>query len=138
MLKEFSLDPRLQADCFTVAELELSKLLLLDNSQVPWLILVPKVADVAEITDLNPNQQTQLLAEINLVSSVVQDAFSPDKLNVAAIGNVVNQLHVHIIGRYHTDPVWPSPVWGNLQDEPYHEDELAIRLNTIRSALVAS
>lgn len=137
-MTEFTLDERLQADCFEVADLTLSRLLLLDNETVPWLILVPKIADVTELIDLTAEQQSQLLDEINQVSQIVKRLFSPDKLNVAAIGNVVKQLHVHVIGRYKNDPVWPSPVWGNLQDQPYHEEQLQTRLALIRNALKAN
>ncbi|NTS76560.1 HIT family protein [Catenovulum sp. SM1970] len=133
-MTEFELDTRLQADCFEICELKLSKLLLLDNGKLPWLILVPKVAGATELIDLSAEQQTELLAEVNQASNILNDLYQPDKLNVAAIGNVVSQLHVHVIGRYKNDPVWPSPVWGNLADEPYHEEALQKRLTELKQA----
>ena len=131
----FRLDERLQADCFEIADLELSTLLLLDNRSLPWLILVPRKHKARELTDLDYEEQHELLSEINLITRVQQKLFTPDKINTAAIGNVVDQLHIHIIGRYKTDPVWPSPVWGNLQDEPYREGELQQRIQLLKHAL---
>ncbi|MCU4677223.1 HIT family protein [Catenovulum sp. 2E275] len=131
----FMLDARLQADCVEVANLELSKLLLMDNRNVPWLILVPRKEKAIEITDLSITEQHMLLQEINLVTQIQQKLFNPDKINTAAIGNIVAQLHVHVIGRFKTDPVWPAPVWGNLQAEPYHKGELQQRVQLLRHAM---
>jgi diadenosine tetraphosphate (Ap4A) HIT family hydrolase len=137
-MNKFQLDERLQADCFEVVELENCQVLLLDNRQIPWLILVPKVIGATELTDLPIEQQQAILTEINQASSIISKLFNPEKLNIAAIGNVVSQLHIHVIGRYHSDPVWPSPVWGNLNDDPYHEQELQKRMTLLKQAFSES
>ncbi|MER2494209.1 HIT domain-containing protein [Catenovulum sediminis] len=131
----FLLDARLDADCIEVADLELSRLLLMNNRNVPWLILVPRKDNAAELTDLTLSEQHVLLDEINLITRVQQKLFSPDKINTAAIGNMVRQLHIHVIGRFKSDPVWPAPVWGNLAAEPYHEGELLQRVQLLRHAI---
>lgn len=131
----FILDARLEADCIEVADLELSRLLLMNNRIVPWLILVPRRDNAAEITDLTTTEQQILLNEITMITNIQQKLFSPDKINTAAIGNMVRQLHIHIIGRYKNDPVWPAPVWGNLAQEPYHEGELLQRVQMLRHAI---
>ncbi len=131
----FLLDARLKTDCIEVSDLELSKLLLMNNRNVPWLILVPKKEDAVEITDLSITEQHLLLDEINLITQIQNKLFNPDKINTAAIGNIVPQLHIHIIGRYKTDPVWPAPVWGNLQAEPYHQGELQQRIQLLKHAI---
>lgn len=131
----FMLDARLQADCFVITELELSTLMLMDNRNVPWLILVPRKEKAEELTDLSLTEQQILLQEINLVTDIQKKLFNPDKINTAAIGNVVNQLHIHVIGRFKNDPVWPAPVWGNLHDEPYHEGELQQRIQLLKHAI---
>jgi len=121
----FILDSRLSADCFVLKELELSLLLLMNNSLVPWYILVPKTM-VKEISDLPQNEQLELLKEINLISNFIKKTYAQViKLNVAAIGNMVSQMHIHIIGRYPTDYCWPNVVWGNKQKKVYTESEVA-------------
>ncbi|WP_017443573.1 HIT family protein [Gayadomonas joobiniege] len=131
----FLLDSRLKRECFEIADLELSKLLLMNNRSVPWLILVPRVEMVDEIVDLRATEQAILMDEINLVSKIIQKQFSPDKLNTAAIGNMVRQLHIHIVGRYVIDPAWPAPVWGNLPVNHYHEGEAQQRIQLLRHAV---
>lgn len=121
------LDDRLQADCHLLYEIEESTLLLMNNSLVSWFILVPH-CDEIELTNLPFDQQTAILKEINLVSRFIQQTFHPDKMNIAALGNVVSQLHVHIIGRKHNDPYWPAPVWGHSQTQTYSDEEV----NTIK------
>jgi len=112
------LDDRLQADCKPICELEESILLLMNNSLVNWFILVPRCEEI-ELTSLPFDQQTAILKEINLVSQFLQQKFASDKLNIAALGNVVSQLHIHIIGRKHSDPYWPAPVWGQAEKQAY-------------------
>lgn len=118
MENSFSLDPRLTESSTDVAALELCKVLLVDNALFPWLILVPQRAGVKEIIDLNAEDRITLIQEISMISEIMQEAFSPDKLNVAALGNIVPQLHVHIIARYQTDSAWPQPVFGS-SSKPY-------------------
>jgi len=121
----FSLHPQLANDCFELADLPLCKLLLCNDSAYPWFILVPKVNDITDIYQLDWQQQQQLLNESSLLSELLMQVFTGDKMNVAALGNVVEQLHVHHIVRYKTDVSWPKPIWGQQPLTPYTDDELA-------------
>lgn len=116
----FALDHRLEHDTFFVADLELSRVLLMNNELFPWLILVPRVEKAVELIDLSDMDQHLLMDEISFASTVIRNIFSPHKINVAALGNQVKQLHVHIIARYNSDTAWPDPVWGK-GSEPYAE-----------------
>lgn len=122
-MNHFTLDTRLQNDCHILGKMDLSYLLLMNNSHFPWFILVPET-DVVELCDLDPDSQHVLLDEINHVSRFIKNHFPIDKLNVAAIGNVVKQLHIHVIGRRTDDPCWPGVVWGAGQSKPYSEKEI--------------
>ncbi|RJF83657.1 HIT domain-containing protein [Azospirillum cavernae] len=127
----FSLHERLQADSLPVSDLGLCRVLLMNNRVWPWLILVPRRAGAVEIHRLSAADQTALMAEIAAASRVVERLFAPDKLNVGALGNMVPQLHVHVIGRTRGDPAWPGPVWGSGHAESYTAEEgaaLAARL----------
>ncbi|NND36973.1 MAG: HIT domain-containing protein [Gammaproteobacteria bacterium] len=121
--KHFELDPRLARDCFAVGRFKLCRLLLMNNAAVPWFILVPET-DVTEICDLNLLAQAILYDEINTVSHYVQELDGVQKLNVAAIGNIVRQLHIHIVGRHPGDFVWPGVVWGVDTSERYAEAQV--------------
>ncbi|MDM7861171.1 HIT domain-containing protein [Alteromonas sp. ASW11-36] len=112
MTESFELDSRLKSDTYLLAELSLSTALLSKDANYPWLILVPRIAGVKELIDLSIAQQQQLLLESNTVSQFICDFFNAEKLNVAALGNVVAQLHVHHIGRFASDAAWPGPVWN--------------------------
>ena len=120
---KFKLDSRLQADSYLVSNLSLCQVRLINDSQFVWCVLVPKVFDAVEIIDLNGQQQAQLWQESALLSHVLKRAFSPHKLNVAAIGNIVSQLHVHHVCRYTNDVAWPAPVWGKQAMIHYSEDK---------------
>ena len=119
------LHPRLQKDCHLLGHFELCSLLLLDDANYPWFILVPMREQVTEIHQLTENDQQQLLKESMNFSRCLEDVFQPDKLNIAALGNVVHQLHIHHIARYKNDACWPAPVWGAVEARPYNEDGLA-------------
>lgn len=119
----FTLHPRLEADTIFIGELGLSRVLLMNDARFPWLILVPRRADLREMSDLAADDQATLMGEINSVSHVLQRLIHPHKLNVAAIGNIVAQLHIHIVARFEDDAAWPAPVWGHGLREPYDEDE---------------
>jgi diadenosine tetraphosphate (Ap4A) HIT family hydrolase len=121
----FILDPRLENDTILIKDLKLSKLLLMNNKLYPWLILVPKKHNITEIIDLTPPEQQTLLSEINQTSTLLQKIYNPDKLNIAALGNVVSQLHIHLIARYKNDITFPKPVWIDDRKEFYSEKEIA-------------
>lgn len=134
----FTLDQTLARDCIVLGDLPLCQLLLMNDSQYPWLILVPRQDGLREICQLNDAQQAQLLHESNLVSRVLLQDFGADKLNVAALGNMVPQLHLHHIARFTHDPAWPKPVWGARPAMPYSAAALAERGALIRRALATA
>ncbi len=122
----FSLHPQLATDGIELADFPLCKLLLCNDSAYPWFILVPKVADISEIYQLDWQQQQQLLNESSLLSELLMQVFSGDKMNIAALGNVVEQLHVHHVVRFKTDAQWPKPIWGQQALTPYTDDDLLV------------
>ncbi len=119
----FELHPQLAADTFRVGSLELCDLLLMNDSNYPWLILVPKVQETREIHELTPGDQHVLMAEITAVSRRLERLTHADKMNVAALGNMVPQLHVHVIARFEADPAWPGPIWGKVPTTPYGDEQ---------------
>lgn len=122
-MEKLSLDLRLAADCIVMGEMPLSRLLLMDNALIPWFILVPRRTAV-ELFELESADQRILLEEITLLSRFVKDYFGSEKLNVAAIGNIVRQMHIHVVGRKTTDFCWPNVVWGTGVKEPYAREEI--------------
>ncbi|KAA0587580.1 diadenosine tetraphosphate (Ap4A) HIT family hydrolase [Azospirillum lipoferum] len=134
----FSLNERLQADTRLVTDLRLCRVLLMNNRLWPWLILVPMREDAVEIHRLGEADQLTLMREIALASRVVERLFAPDKMNVGALGNMVPQLHVHVIGRTRGDPAWPGPVWGSGHAEPYEPAEAAALVDQLAEALRAN
>ena len=112
MSSSWSLHHQLAKDTLEVGDLPLSRLLIIKDSNYPWLLLVPRRAGASDLIDLNEVEQAQLTTEINRVSRALKEITKPDKLNVAALGNQVRQLHVHVIARFATDEAWPAPVWG--------------------------
>lgn len=123
----FTLDPRLAADSLAVKSLALSDLRLMNDARFPWLLLVPRRAGAAEIIDLDKPDRATLFEEITAASAALREATGCEKLNVAALGNAVRQLHVHVVGRFHADPAWPQPVWGHgaaIAYEPGARDRL--------------
>ncbi len=115
----FALDPRLKADTMPVGDLALSTVLLMDDSRFPWLILVPRLPGASELTDLSAEDAATLMGEVRIATGVMLALAKPDKVNVGALGNVVPQLHVHVVGRFLSDPAWPGPVWGHGTRLPY-------------------
>jgi len=128
----WSLDPQLERDTAMVGDLPLARTLLMNDANYPWLILVPRHPGVTELIDLDDEQQAQLMDEIVMLSRVLKDVTACDKLNVAAIGNIVPQLHVHLVARRRSDLAWPRPVWGAVPTRPYAEAELASFIDRIR------
>ena len=134
MMNDFELNAHLSDDCLILGKLDLCILLLMKNSLVPWLVLVPKTIEV-EITDLPLDDQITLLKEINLISDFVKNNFDVSKLNIAAIGNIVNQLHVHIVGRHPSDYCWPNVVWGTQEKESYSIEQIVKITNALSDQL---
>ena len=130
-----AIHPQLVKDCLLLGRFTLSHLLLMRDANYPWCILVPDREGIAEIYQLSETDQQQLLRESSQLSLAMAAAFSPDKLNVAALGNVGPQLHIHHIARYKTDVAWPAPVWGRVAVKPYSEDELAAVVQSLLSEL---
>lgn len=118
---EFTLHPQLEKDTLTLGQFPLSQLLLMNDRQFPWFILVPRVVGVREIYQLSLKDQQQLLKESSLLGQTLMELYQGDKLNVAALGNLVPQLHLHHIVRFKTDPCWPAPIWGKLPVVSYTE-----------------
>jgi len=119
-----TLDPRLQKDCFVLGKLELCQLLLMNNAAFPWFVLVPETTQI-EVCDLTGSEQTLLWEEVNSIAEFVRANFQIDKLNIGAIGNVVSQLHVHVVGRREDDYCWPGVVWGSATEKQYKDKEVA-------------
>ncbi|MBM6596201.1 HIT domain-containing protein [Microvirga pudoricolor] len=116
---EFTLDPRLAADTLPVGDLDLCSVLLLNDARFPWFVLVPRLPGLGELTDLSDEQAAQAMREIRVATRVMLTLSKPDKVNVGALGNIVTQLHIHVIGRFRSDPAWPGPVWGHGTRNPY-------------------
>lgn len=131
----FPLDSRLAADTHAIGELPLSRLLLMDDARYPWFVLVPRIAGARELMDLDGGDRAALFDEITAVSRAMETLLRPDKLNVAALGNVVAQLHVHVIARYADDAAWPQPVWGRGERVAYAAAEAAARVAQLQAAL---
>lgn len=109
---EFTLDSRLSADTVLIAELELCSLRLMNDARWPWLVLVPRLAGAVELHDLTPDQQALLLRETMMAGKALKAVTACEKVNTGALGNIVRQLHVHVVARNPGDPAWPGPVWG--------------------------
>lgn len=134
-MRDFALHERLKADTVEVARWALSLLLLMNEQRWPWLILVPQRSGAREILHLGPADRTLLMEEVAAAGRLLTALHRPDKLNIAAIGNVVPQLHFHVVARSAGDPVWPKPVWGQLPVAPYDKATLEQRLSGLRRAL---
>ncbi len=128
MTSDFILDQRLKNDGEIIGELDLCKIILVNNAYFPWLILVPKRNYLKEIIDLADQERIILMEEISYISSIMQDIFKPDKLNVAALGYIVEQLHIHIIARFKDDKAWPAPLFG--KDKTTYKDSDYIALSS--------
>ena len=129
------LHPQLARDCEAVGRFPLCRLLLIRDANYPWFILVPDRDGISEIYQLPESDREQLMCESCALSEVLVERFRPDKLNLAALGNLVPQLHLHHLVRYRDDPAWPGPVWGRLPAKPYTPEALAQRLGELRQAL---
>ena len=134
-INDFSLHPQLTKDTHFVTDLPLCRVLLMNESRYPWFILVPRRTGIREIHELTSAERQQLWAESDQVSRALMAVFQPDKLNIAALGNMVPQLHVHHIARFQSDAAWPAPVWGKFVPVPYTVEIAALRCETLRTTL---
>ncbi|WP_257170227.1 HIT domain-containing protein [Bradyrhizobium sp. SRS-191] len=128
----WSLHPQLAKDTIDIGDLPLSRVLVIKDANYPWLLLVPRREGAVEIIDLDEVAQAQLMTEITRVSRAVKEITKCDKLNVAALGNMVPQLHIHIIARRTSDVAWPRPVWGVAPPVPHDAQELESFISAIR------
>lgn len=131
----FQLHPQLAKDCLVIGRYDLCHLLLMNDRHYPWFILVPEREKVSEIYQLNDADQALLWRESTQLSESLARIFAADKMNIAALGNVVPQLHIHHIVRYQTDPAWPAPVWGKLPTKAYSDNELQALFTRIAPVL---
>jgi len=131
----FQLHPRLEQDCIAIGRFELCRLLMMNDSQYPWFILVPERADLQEIYQLSKAERELLTEESSYLAETLANLYQADKMNIAAIGNLVPQLHIHHIVRYQTDKAWPAPVWGKFAAEPYTEQQIADNLARVKGPL---
>jgi diadenosine tetraphosphate (Ap4A) HIT family hydrolase len=128
----WSLNPQLEKDTISIGDLPLSRVLVIKDANYPWLLLVPRRPDAVEIIDLGEIEQAQLATETNRVARALKEITSADKLNIAALGNVVPQLHIHIIARRKTDAAWPRPVWGVVPALPHDPQEVETFIGALR------
>ena len=131
----FTLHPQLQQDCIELGHFDLCTVLLMNDANYPWLILVPRRENITEIFQLKTTDQQLLHEESILLSRALHKTFKADKLNIAALGNIVPQLHVHHIVRYRKDIAWPAPAWGNSPAQPYAELKRQEMITTVRQML---
>lgn len=132
---DFELDSRLAADSVLIADGPLSQIRLMNDDRFPWIVLVPRVAEASEWIDLDGGQQRLLLAEINQISQHLKQKPNVTKLNIGALGNIVRQLHIHLIGRNENDAAWPGPVWGSGKAQRFDAEVLAQRVEIWRQRL---
>jgi diadenosine tetraphosphate (Ap4A) HIT family hydrolase len=129
----FLLDPKLNSGSFFVCDLKISRLLLKNDSNYPWFILVPREPDLVELSELEFSKQIEILREINLLSKILKENFNVDKINIGALGNMVRQLHIHIIGRFKNDVSFPKPVWEAVPSKPYEDKAAQDLINKVKA-----
>lgn len=131
----FEMDKQLLSDTVALGDFSLCRVLLMNDSRYPWLILVPRCAAVSEVFDLTIEQQQQLWQETNQIGQVLKNLFHADKINIATLGNVVKQLHMHVVVRMQNDAAWPAPVWGKGEAQPYAESLIVQLRSRLHAAL---
>lgn len=137
MSESFELDPRLGADTLPVAMLDLCEVRLMDDARFAWLVLVPQRAGMVEIADLGAAERPRLWDEVDRAAAALSKAAPCDKLNLGALGNVVRQLHVHVVARREGDAAWPGPVWGSGPSRPWTADERERLIDRLRAAFAS-
>lgn len=134
-MSDFELHPRLAADTLVVGELALSRVLLMNDPRFPWLVLVPRRPGLVEFLQLDAADCAVLTAEARRCGLALMELFKPNKLNIAALGNLVPQFHLHVVARFEDDARWPQPVWGAPPTAPYEPSAAVARLKGLRGAL---
>ena len=134
-MDEFKLNSRLLEDSTFITKLNVSQVRLNHDARFPWLILIPEIAGLKELHDIPDEKQAVVQKEVNFCSAALQELTSADKMNVAALGNLVSQLHIHVIARKHDDNAWPQPVWSAGEAKPYEKENLAKLVNKLRQSL---
>ncbi len=133
----FALDSRLANDTLPVTDFALCRVLLMNDVRFPWLILVPAKPDLCELFDLDAEDRARVMEEIATAARALGFLYSPEKINVGALGNIVRQLHIHVVARHAGDPAWPGPVWGVGTAVPYSEHERATVIARLRAAFLS-
>jgi diadenosine tetraphosphate (Ap4A) HIT family hydrolase len=123
-MADWTLHPKLLADTANLGDLPLSRVLLMNDANYPWLVLVPRKANITEVIDLDEGEQAQLMREVTRAARALREVTACHKLNIAALGNVVPQLHMHIIARFRHDAAWPNPLWGVAPTRVYAREGL--------------
>jgi len=131
----FELHPRLKQDCIAIGRFELCQLLMMNDSQYPWFILVPEKAGIKEVYQLGKAEQNMLIEESSILAENLALLYGADKMNIAAIGNLVPQLHIHHVVRYQTDIAWPAPIWGKFAAVPYSEQQITDNMALVKKQL---
>lgn len=134
-MTQFQLHPQLDSDTAHIVDLDLCQLLLMNDQNYPWVVMVPRRPELREMHDLSSGDQQVLMREITQVSKAMQCLFEAEKMNVAALGNMVPQLHVHVIARFERDPAWPGPIWGVVPAMAYAPSEQETMVANLREAL---
>ena len=133
----FTLHPNLKKDCIELGQLELCRVLLMNDSQFPWLILVPERENITEIYQLSYEEQQQLIRESSYIAEQLTTLYHADKMNIAALGNMVPQLHIHHVVRYKTDKAWPAPIWGMFDAQAYTSNDLEMVLEQLKGFITS-
>lgn len=131
----FSIHSILQADTINLGSFSLCEVLLMNDSRFPWIILVPKIPDLQDFHEIPTQHRDVLFQEIEAATETIQKHWQVDKMNVAALGNQVSQLHIHVIGRRRTDEAWPSPVWGHGTPIPYGATDMSDLIQSLKRAI---
>ena len=129
------LHPQLNKDCLLIGHFPLCRLLLMQNANYPWFILVPDRDNISELYQLSAADQQQFIKESSVIARLLQDQFNADKINIAALGNIVPQLHIHHVARYKTDIAWPAPIWGKFPSKPYTQKQLDEVISKLKTSL---
>jgi len=135
MTTTFQLHPRLKEDCIAIGRFDLCQLLMMNDSQYPWFILVPERADIKEIYQLSKSERHTLTEESSYLAENLATLYEADKMNIAAIGNLVPQLHIHHVVRYQSDKAWPAPVWGRFAAVPYTQQQIIDNIAQVKEQL---